>query len=378
MAVKKDIRTVKSKRYNKNVQKETWQCEGSYVDILGKPQRYHKRGFQSEYDAKQWERTFLIQAKKDNTQADITFNDLYLIYLKNREKVVKLKTYTDIQYLCNRMLLPFWKDIKVNKINLPIIESWQNNLLSKTYFKNGIDNFYTNEYLSKTQIQLKSIFRYGIKTGYVTNLQLISFDNVKHIGQHKTEMLFWHPDEFLRFIDVVNDITFKALFNVLYWCGLRIGESLALTWNDVNLTTSTIKVSKTYNNNQHLITTPKTYNSYRDVIMPERCIKSIIALYEYSQKLDGFSNDKYLFGYTQPFDDNFVRRHKNEWCRIANVKQIRIHDLRHSHVSLLINQGFSSFDIAKRLGHTVEMVNNHYGHWFDNSQQKMVDKLNRL
>lgn len=91
-----------------------------------------------------------------------------------------------------------------------------------------------------------------------------------------------------------------------------------------------------------------------------------------------FDNNKLLFYFDKPLDENSIRIKKDRWIKEAGVKRIRIHDLRHSHVSLLISLGFNPFDISKRLGHTVEMVNNVYGHWFQDAQSKMVDKLNTL
>ena len=191
-------------------------------------------------------------------------------------------------------------------------------------------------------------------------------------------MLFWHLEEFNKFISVVDDVTLNALFNLLYQGGYRVGEALALTWNDVNFATKTIPVKKNWNFHTQKITTPKTSNSYRDVILPDKCFDAIMKLYEFHKKCDGFSMDRYLFGFLKPLDDNYIRRKKEKYCEMANVKVIRTHDFRHSHVSLLIKLNFSAFDIAKRLGHTVDMVNNRYDHWFDNAQVKMVNKLNSL
>lgn len=377
MPVKKDIRKVKSKKSDKLVKKVTWKCEGNYVDIYGNPKRYHKRGFNSESEAKEWERKFLISIK-ESPESKMTFNDLYTLFLDNRKKFVKVSTYNDIIYNCKKLILPFWKDIKLSKINIRMIEEWQKGMVDATFTKNGIEKHYSNNRLDQIQTQFKTIMKYGSQIGYVTNAQLFMFKNMKRNDEMKKEMLFWTPDEYNKFIQKVDDPYYYALFNVLYWCGLRLGEALALTWNDIDLNTKTIKITKTYNGHQHLITPPKTKNSNRSVIMTDKCYQSIIHIYDLQSQCEGFTKDCYLFGFDKPFDDNTVRRRKNEACAVADVKQIRIHDFRHSHVSLLINLNFSAFDIAKRLGHTVDMVNNTYGHWFDNAQKNMVDKLNKI
>lgn len=70
-----------------------------------------------------------------------------------------------------------------------------------------------------------------------------------------------------------------------------------------------------------------------------------------------------------------IDRHKNSAAVKAGVKIIRMHDFRHSHVSLLVDMGFTPVEIADRLGHTVEMVNNVYSHLFVGSQKRMAEKL---
>ena len=78
----------------------------------------------------------------------------------------------------------------------------------------------------------------------------------------------------------------------------------------------------------------------------------------------------------------FDRKRKNKNAMSAGLKQIRIHDFRHSHASFLINNmagaGFSDFDIAKRLGDTVETLHNTYAHWFDTKDKSIVDMMNKL
>ena len=113
-------------------------------------------------------------------------------------------------------------------------------------------------------------------------------------------------------------------------------------------------------------------------MMPRKCLEAVQRWHDVVNYYGEDKEQHIIFGVLQPMDDNTIRRHKEKYCKIAGVKNIRIHDFRHSHVSLLINQGFSAFDIAKRLGHTVEMVNNRYGHWFNDSQRKMIEKLDQI
>lgn len=375
MAVKKDERMVRSKKNkDKMVKKVTYKCEGSYVDLNGISHRYHKRGFSTAEEAKEWEHTFLLKAKTE-IDNDLTFYDLYVLYINSKKDVLKERSYYEITKTFEKHILPYWKELKIKSISLRTIEMFQTNLLKEEQ-SNG--EHYSNATLKKIQVYLKAVFKYGDKYGYTKDYRLHLFENVMFKDQHKKEINFWQPSEFNEFIKVVDEHIYVALFDVLYWCGLRIGEALALKWSDIDMDKKTIIVNKSYTKHTHQFTPPKTQNSYRTVIMPNHCFNAVLDLYQNQKKIIGFDNNKLLFYFDKPLNENSIRIKKDRWIKEAGVKRIRIHDLRHSHVSLLISLGFNPFDISKRLGHTVEMVNNVYGHWFQDAQSKMVDKLNTL
>lgn len=378
MAVKSDVRYVNSKRDNtKKVKKTTYKCEGSYVDIDGVPHRYHKRGFSSAEEAKEWERTFLLKATNE-VNNNITFKELYVVYKDAKLSKIKSTSMYKVDQIVNLHLLPYWGGVKLNKITVDKVENWQAELLNISYSKNGNNIKYANSHLEIIQTRFKSIIKFGITKGFVNDMRLSMFEIAKRKDEIKKEMLFWQPYEFMKFIKEIDQHRFYTFFNTLYWCGLRSGEALALTWNDIDLDKRIIKIRKSYSKHGKIISTPKTDNSIRDVIIPEMCFKALLQHHETHKKIIGYSDNRYVFDFDKPLDDNSIRYVKNRACQKAGIKQIRIHDFRHSHVSLLINQGFSPFDIAKRLGHTVEMVNNVYGHWFTDAQQSMVDRLDEI
>lgn len=377
MAVYKDIRLVNSKKLKRKIEKYSWHAEGSFVDRSGKKQRYMKRGFDSEDAAQDWERKLLLQSKSLNVSG-LLFEDVTNLYLNKIKLTSKIKSQLDILGRLEGFILPYFGKYKIQKIDIALINKWQEELLNKKYTRNKTEYEYSNEYLKTIQDLLKTVFKFSIKYGYSSDLQTTNFDNIYHKNQPIKEMKVWSPKDFNKFITAVDDLQYKALFCILYFCGLRIGEADALKWKDISLETREIKIYKTFEWRKRVLTSPKTKNSYRTVIMPKYCLNALREWYEYCLLFDGFDNEKYIFGFDTPLDDNTIRRRKDTYAKKAGVEIIRLHDFRHSHVSLLISQGFSAFDIAKRLGHTPEMVNNVYGHWFDDSQKKMVDKLDQL
>ena len=375
MAVKKDERMVKSKkRKDKLVKKITYKCEGSYIDANGSQKRYHKRGFATADEAKEWERVFLLESTT-GLSSNMTVNDLYIKFMDQKKLVIRERTFYQTDLSFKKHILPVLGNIKLSNLTLEKIEKYQHDLLTVNK-QNG--EVLKNSTLELIQKELKSLLAFAYEKSYIKNMHILSFKKVINIDESKKEVDFWQPEEFYKFIEVVDDIVYLTLFNVLYWCGLRIGEALALNWNDIDFNKKTIRINKSYSDYKHRITNPKTQNSYRTVIMPDKCFDAVSKLFEHDKQIIGFDNQKYIFHFEKPLNQDTIKIRKDRWIAKAHVKRIRIHDLRHSHVSLLINLGFSAFDIAKRLGHSVDMVNNVYGHWFQNAQNKMVDKLNNM
>lgn len=375
MAVKKDERMVKSKKNkDKLVKKITYKCEGSYIDANGSQKRYHKRGFATADEAKEWERLFLLESTT-GVSSNMTVNDLYIKFMDRKKLVIRERTFYQTDLSFKKHILPILGNIKLSNLTLEKIEKYQHDLLTVNK-QNG--EVLKNSTLELIQKELKSLLVFAYEKSYIKNMHILSFKKVINIDESKKEVDFWQPEEFYKFIEVVDDIVYITLFNVLYWCGLRIGEALALNWNDIDFNKKTITINKSYSEYKHRITNPKTQNSYRTVIMPNKCFNAVSKLFEHDKQIIGFNNQKYIFHFEKPLNQDTIKNRKDRWIAKAHVKRIRIHDLRHSHVSLLINLGFSAFDIAKRLGHSVDMVNNVYGHWFQNAQNKMVDKLNNM
>ena len=157
----------------------------------------------------------------------------------------------------------------------------------------------------------------------------------------------------------------------LYWGGSREGELLALTPADVDFEKRTVSSNKTYQrlNGQDLITTPKTEKSNRVITMPQFLANEI---QDYLKMLYGIGPHDRMFTVTK----SYLHREMERGAKEAGVKRIRIHDIRHSAVSLLIDMGFSATAIADRVGHESIDITYNYAHLFPSKQAEMADKLN--
>ena len=187
----------------------------------------------------------------------------------------------------------------------------------------------------------------------------------------EVEMLFWTKAEYQKFADAMMDkpVSYYA-FEMLYWCGIREGELLALTPADFDFEAGTVKISKSYQrlHGKDVITTPKTKKSNRTIKMPNFLCDE---MKDYLGMLYGIKKKERIFTITK----SYLHHEMDRGAKSAGVKRIRIHDLRHSHISLLIDMGFSAVAIADRVGHESIEITYRYAHLFPSKQTEMADKL---
>ena len=184
-------------------------------------------------------------------------------------------------------------------------------------------------------------------------------------------MLFWTKEEYLKFIEAVKDKPYSYhAFQILYWCGLRVGELLALTPQDIDFDNKVIRITKSYQRleGKDVITDPKTPKSKRNVSMPDFLCEE---LKDYIGRLYGILPTDRIFHLTK----SFLHHEMTRGAKKAGVKRIRIHDLRHSHVSLLISMGFSAVSIGNRVGHESVDITYRYAHMFPTEQTQMAKLL---
>jgi integrase len=190
--------------------------------------------------------------------------------------------------------------------------------------------------------------------------------------EENKEMEFWTQEEFQAFLECVADkpISYYA-FEMLYWTGIREGELLALTSADIDFKNKKLHITKSYQyiNGEDIITDPKTEKSRRDVVIPDFLVEE---LRQFIGMLYGYGRDDRIFQITK----SYLHHEMSRGAKTAGVKRIRIHDLRHSHISLLIRLGFSAVAIGNRVGHESQTITFHYAHMFPTEQIEMADKLN--
>ena len=348
----------------KNKDNGSWYVQFRYIDWRGEHQQKLKRGFATKREAQEWEREFLMQKQAD---VNMTFESFVALYEKDIKPKLKLNTWLTKESIIQKKIVPYFKKRKLSEITAKDIIDWQNEIRSLTDFKGRP---YSTTYLKTIHNQLSCIFNHAIK---YYGLQINPAAKAGNMGtEERREMLFWTKDEYLKFADAMMDkpISYYA-FEMLYWCGIREGELLALTSADFNFDKGTVSINKSYQrlNKQDVITTPKTEKSNRIIKMPQFLTNEI---QDYLKMTYGIGQDDRIFMVTK----SYLHREMDRGAKEAGVKRIRIHDIRHSAVSLLIDMGFSATAIADRVGHESIDITYNYAHLFPSKQTEMADRLN--
>lgn len=347
----------------KNEEKGTWYCKFYYKDWQGNRRQKKKEGFKKQKEAKDFEREFL---HKEEGSCDMAFGSLVELYIDDCKSRLKPTTLSNKEYVLNQKVLPFFKDMPINTITPTTVRKWQNELLAD-------ESDFSPTYLKTINNQLSAIFNYAMK---YYRLPSNPARDCGSMGKKNAEsMQFWTTEEFNKFMEIVNDKPIsKVVFPLLFWTGIRSGELLALTLNDFDFESRILSINKNYARleGKNLILEPKTPKSKRLINIPPFLCDLVN---EYVTMLYDYQPNERLFNVTK----FYLRHEMNRGCEKSGVKKIRIHDLRHSHASLLIELGFSPLLISERLGHeNIETTLQTYSHLYPNKQSEVADKLQNL
>lgn len=340
-----------------------WFAKFYYTNWQGIKKQKWKRGFATKKEALGFERDFLEQ---QSTNPDMTFQNLYEIYMEDMAARLKQSTLLTKKAVLQTHILPFFSSKPINEIKASDVRRWQAKLMSSP-------NNYSQTYLKKINTELNSIINYA-KRFYDLNTNPCG--KAGTIGKAKAEeMDYWTYDEYIAFREGVKDKPLSYIcFEVLYWTGMREGELLALSPADIDLDNKTISINRTYLRieGKDVFTSPKTRKSKRKIPIPDFLCQE---LSDYIQSRYMLDADERLF----PVTKSYLSHEMIRGCKNTGVKKIRIHDIRHSHASLLINQGCDALMLADRLGHEkVSTTLNTYSHLFPHKQQELVHSLESL
>ena len=299
-----------------------------------------------------------------------TINSIYEEYISYISLKNKITTISSVKRKFKNYILPFFGDMRINNISKKDYANFQ------LYIKKL--NF-SNSFYRELNAVCRGLFNY---LNFNYGIEDITKGNIK-LAHNSNEIEFksttWGKKEFNKFIKKCDDKIYHTLFTVLFYTGIRKGEALALKisdFKDKNLIISKTLTKEFYNGKRQAIPTKsgKTRIISLDFFTTLE-IKNLINYYR--KNYDNFNENFYLFGADKPIATTTLDRKKNFYCNKAGVKQIRIHDFRHSHATMLYNKKIKLKLIQERLGHSdISTTMNIYVHTNKEEQKRLIKKIN--
>lgn len=302
---------------------------------------------------------------------NITFKDICIQWLTDNEIRNKQSTTAKYRSLCKNHIYPYFEKIKPKEIETHHINAF---IRHKTYQTN-LETKTIHDIITL----LMQIIRYGENQGY--------------IPQIKNDILT--PSVTKKELDILTEAEQKALVNSIksnitgenigillsLFAGLRLGEICALKWEDIDLNTGTISVTKTMQRieveNKHtkteiIIDTPKSQKSVRKIPIPDFLIDELKLLSK------GCSEESYIltssqYRYTEPRAYQYKFK---KYLEKANIRDINFHALRHTFATRAIEQNVDVKTLSELLGHsTVNFTLDRYVHPSFSLKKQNIEKL---
>ncbi|MBQ0070395.1 MAG: site-specific integrase [Spirochaetales bacterium] len=342
----------------------TWACKFRYKDFSGNIKQHKKTGFTTKREASQYE---IDEKPKLEGVSSGTFEAIAKQYLEHCELTQKPSTLFATKSLYRNNYLPYFGKRKVKDITKVEIHEWQLEMMKKNYSQTS---------LKTINSKLHAFFNYCVEYDIIKTSPM-----PKSIGSKKgEEMKFWTLEEFQKFIPFYKDEPmYETGFSILFFGGIRIGELLALTYRDFNFQKNTVSITKncviTFSKTEGhkvYIQSPKTQKSIRTISLPKTVMDMVRFYFLKNFQLN--ENDR-LF----PVYKNLFNIRLDKGIKACGLKRIRLHDLRHSHASMLMNMGVPIKQISERLGHEdIETTLRTYAHLYESKENELANMLNNL
>lgn len=373
MAVYKDEEKTKDGR--------CWYFRTYKKDYLGNRKQYRSPRYLTKQEAKEAEALFIL--KRD----DPTNKPFMLIandYFEHIAKTRKVSTVYSYKKDFDNHITPFFNDLDIFSINIQVIREWAEEMAKK-----GLSVRYMNKiYNVLSNIMDFAIKNYGIKENPVKMYGRFEEKNDK-VVKDKDKVRYITLEDFNKFISVIDNITWKAFFTFAFYTGCRRGEIQALKWEDIDFNTNTIAIDKTLyeeaKGEPHVTSTKNNLN--RKIKLSKTLKETLLEYKDKMKKFNDFEETWFVFGNTRFMPKTTINRYKTKYFKLSGVNEITMHEFRHSHVSLLINEYIKSgqTDTAKfflmmsdRMGHTIQVMQETYLHMFPTMQDEIVDLLDNL
>lgn len=296
---------------------------------------------------------------------NLSFDKYYReYYLPDKNKRIRATTQKRYYYIYRNRIRPYFGDLIMNEISPLHVREWQNIQISLNF---------KPKYLRTLHQFLSGIFEFCVRFHDLTENPCDRVDAMGRNGSSR-RVNVWQLNEFEKVFDCMSTTQYRAALALLYWTGIRKGELYGLQWRDYCPFSNKLKVERSYQrlNGKAVVLPPKTDTSFRNILLPNQAYRPLDV--HRAEHLDAQDTD-FIFTWSKRKLEDEIRHA----CQLAGVKRIRVHDLRHSHASLLIHLNIDIAAISKRLGHSsISMTLNTYAHAYDNADRVIADTLESI
>ncbi len=356
--------------------KQGYRVRVNFTDAYGKAHQIERTAYGSD-EAKAMEQQLRLQTKEATTSS-ITLGTLAERYFSMKKAEVRESTYQKARGIFDTHSKPTLGNVRIDKLHVDVLENWKLHINEKGLSIVMRKNIYSN---------LRAILNYAVRVDLLPKNPLDRVGNFKDAYEKKEVLQYYTKEQFRDFIDAAyadaqetGDFRYYTFFSTLFFTGARKGEANALVWTD--LTGDILHIGK--NVVQKLqggdrITPPKNKASDRTLQVPVPLL-GVFEMQKAWQKRNGmYSPHAKICGGLNYLRDSSIERKNRQYAERAGLPKIRIHDFRHSHASLLANEGINIQEISRRLGHTkIEMTWNTYSHLYPREEERAVKLLNQI
>lgn len=365
--------------------KQKYRVRINYIDALGNAKQTDKVVYGLD-EAKELERQLQGNKRDVVSGGNMTLEELFNEYCQSKKSEVRESTLNNSRKIIEQHILPTLGKYKINKINLPILQNWKNEISDKNLSLKTRQHIYG---------ELRTLLNYAVRLEYIQSNPVLKVGNFKGSLEleAQTEMDYYTADEFKMFIAAASkcaenaeqannyfEWNYYVFFAIAFYTGMRKGEIHGLRWSDIDGNYISVKRSIAQKlKGEDRITPPKNKSSIRTLQIPQPLINILTDHKTRCKMFDNFSEENYICGGDKPLRDSTIQNRNIKYSKLAGIKTIRIHDFRHSHASLLANEGINIQEISRRLGHSnVEITWNTYSHLYPREEERAVKILNEI
>lgn len=301
---------------------------------------------------------------------EIILQDFLLDFLEKYKMNLSITTYNCYMRICKKYIIPLLGDIKLCYIRPIHIQNYVDDLL---------------DLLTPQTIKVHlNILNLALKRAYRLKLikeNVVQFVEVPKNKKYKNEI--YNAEDMKKLLEKSRETSLELPIILASGLGLRISEILGLTWNNIDFNDFTITIDKitVRDKGQVILKEPKTESSIRTISAPKEIILMLKQLKKdrLAAKLRGEKSHRELIFYDKnlnPIAQDVLSKKFRYFLQENNLKHIRFHDLRHSHVTMLIDAKVPIKVISERVGHSnVNTTLNIYSHALREMDQEASDKI---